>query len=301
MKKSYFSSEGLWLKGNTHSHSTVSDGCYSPLELAKLYEEKGYDFLSMTDHNVFVPHNELPEEKLLLLTGVEHDIDYRSDKCTHIVGLGAKSQSHTSYECRKFKKEELSDQQMADMMAKDGQFVSLAHPVWSHMEIEEIMELENLNAIEVYNNGTEHLAHGGNAELIWEYLLRRGRKIFAIASDDVHVPEDLFGGWIWLKAEERSKEAVLKALFEGQFYASTGPEIYDFGIEDGEAYLSCSPCRAIHFVSFMPRGKSYFAKDGKLVKEARHSLSGDEAYIRAVCEDKNGHSAWTQPIYFKNK
>ena len=35
MKKSIFPKDGIWLKGNPHSHSTVSDGCYLPQELAE--------------------------------------------------------------------------------------------------------------------------------------------------------------------------------------------------------------------------------------------------------------------------
>lgn len=37
----------------------------------------------MTDHNIFLPHSELPPEELLLLTGVERDLEYGCDKCTH--------------------------------------------------------------------------------------------------------------------------------------------------------------------------------------------------------------------------
>lgn len=297
MKQSYFK-EGVWLKGNLHSHSTVSDGAFSPLELAEMYAARGYDFLSMTDHNVFVPHAELPEEKIILLTGTEHDIEYSRDKCTHVVGTGAVGQTETSYVCRRYSKDELNDQQLVDMMHGDGQFVTLAHPVWSRMEAEEVLCLENLNAIEVFNNGTEHLCHGGNAEIFWDLLLRRGKRIFATASDDVHGAEDLFGGWIWVKAENRSREAIIKALFEGRFYATNGPVINDFGIEDGKVYISCSDCREIHFVTYSPRGKSIFAEDGKPLSAAEYTLKGGESYVRVVCVDYEGHSAWTQPIFF---
>ena len=193
MKKSYFPQEGVWLKGNLHSHSTVSDGVLSPSELAKGYFVHGYDFLSMSDHNVFVPHNELPEDQILLMTGVEHDIEYSPDKCTHVVGTGAPEKKETGYECRRYSSKELTDQALIDMKREDGQFVMLAHPVWSRMEPEEIAALRGYHAIEVYNNGTEHLCHGGNAEVYWDLLLRRGIRVFATASDDVHVPDDLYG------------------------------------------------------------------------------------------------------------
>lgn len=301
MKKSYFPEEGIWLKGNLHSHSTVSDGQIKPEVLTKCYALHGYDFLSISDHNVFVPHHELPENRLLLLTGVEHDIEYSPNKCTHVVGTGAVGKDKTGYLCKRYCAAELTDQQLINMMRNDGQFVTLAHPVWSRMEPEEILALDGFHAIEVFNNGTEHLCHGGNAEIYWDLLLRQGKHIFATACDDVHVPCDLFGGWIWVKAAECSREAIMDALFHGTFYPTTGPVIHDFGIDDHSAYVSCSDCREIHFVTYPDRGNSYFAEEGKLLTEASHTLSGRENYVRAVCIDVKGHSAWTNPIFLKSK
>ena len=301
MKKSYFPEEGLWLKGNLHSHSTVSDGLFTPLELARMYADHGYAFLSMTDHNVLVPHSELPEEEIILLTGLEHDIEYSADKCTHVVGNCAAGKDKTDYLCKRYFADELTDQQLVDMMRADGQFVSLAHPVWSRMEPEEILGLENLHAIEVFNNGSEHLCHGGNAEIWWDMLLRHGKKVFATAVDDVHVADDLFGGWIQVKAAQRSREAILDAVFSGAYYASTGPVIHDFGMDGLNVYVECSPCREIHFVTYPPRGKSVFAEEGKPLTSAAHTLTGREAYVRVVCVDNDGRSAWTNPIFFDER
>lgn len=301
MKKSYFPEEGLWLKGNLHSHSTVSDGLFTPLEMTRMYADHGYAFLSMTDHNVLVPHSELPEEEIILLTGLEHDIEYSADKCTHVVGNCAAGKDKTDYLCKRYFADELTDQQLVDMMRADGQFVSLAHPVWSRMEPEEILGLENLHAIEVFNNGTEHLCHGGNAEIWWDMLLRHGKKVFATAVDDVHVADDLFGGWIQVKAARRSREAILDAVFSGAYYASTGPVIHDFGMDGLNVYVECSPCREIHFVTYPPRGKSVFAEEGKPLTSAAHTLTGREAYVRVVCVDNDGRSAWTNPIFFDER
>ena len=297
MKRSVFPEEGIWLKGNIHSHSTVSDGQIAPLDLARLYYEHGYDFLSMTDHNVIVDHNELPPEKLLLLTGVEHDIGHGPDKCLHVVGTTMADRNMASYVCRRYTELELTDQQMLDMMYADGQFITLAHPIWSRMEPEEVLALEHFHAIEVYNNGTERLGHCGYAEAYWDMLLRRGKRVFAVATDDVHGYDDLFGGWICVKAKERSLEAVLYAIRNGDFFASNGPTIFDYAIDDSTIFLSCTPCREIHFVTYPPRGSSFYAKEESLLEEASCELSGRETYVRAVCVDEDGHYAWTNPIY----
>lgn len=301
MKKSYFPENGVWLKGNLHSHTTVSDGMFTPEALAELYASAGYNFLSMTDHNVLVPHCELPEEQILLLTGVEHDIEYSPDKCIHVVGVASVGKEDTNYPCKRYSCAELTDQQLIDMMHEDGQFVMLAHPIWSRMEPDEVLKLDGFNTIEVYNNGTEHLCHGGNGETYWDMLLRHGKRIFATAIDDVHVFDDLFGGWVWVKAAQRSPQAIMDALFSGAFYASTGPVVHDFGMNEDNVYLSCSECREIHFVTYPPRGKSYFAESGERLTEAFHTLSGREAYVRAVCVDTSGHSAWTNPIFFDSR
>lgn len=295
MKSSYFPSEGVWLKGCIHSHSTVSDGVFSPEELAARYAAQGYDFLSMTDHNVLVSHRELPG--LLTLTGLEHDIEYSPDKCTHVVGLTPAGREATAYPCRRYSALELTDQDLVNLMVRDGQFVSLAHPVWSRMEPHEILALKGFHAIEVFNNGTEHLCHGGGAEFLWDLLLRHGRRVFATAVDDVHVPCDLFGGWVWVKARERSEAAILQALFDGAFYPSSGPVIQDLWLDGGTVGVDCSPCREIHFVTYPPRGKSHFAPEGQCLTEATHTLTGRETYVRAVCVDQEGRCAWSNPIF----
>lgn len=301
MKESYFPEDGIWLKGNTHSHSTLSDGVFTPEDLARGYIQKGYNFLSMTDHNLLVPHDDLSKPGFLLLSGLEHDIEYGPVKCTHVVGLSPAGKDKTGYPCKRYSTAELTDQQLVDMMRNDGQFVSLAHPVWSRMTWEDIRSLNGFHAIEIYNNGTEHLCHGGNAEVLWDLLLREGKRTFGIAADDVHVSEDLYGGWVWVKAAKFSKEAVLNALFQGAFYSTCGPIIHDFGIDGGRVYISCSDCREIHYVTYPPRGKSFFAEEGSSLTEAVHILIGRETYVRAVCVDHNGRSAWTNPIFFDQR
>ena len=49
--------EGLsWLKGNTHAHSLWSDGNAPPEEVVYWYDERGYDFLALTEHNIIADH-----------------------------------------------------------------------------------------------------------------------------------------------------------------------------------------------------------------------------------------------------
>ena len=49
--KNPFTTPGVWLKGNLHTHATQSDGALSPGETIRWHERFGYDFVAITDHD----------------------------------------------------------------------------------------------------------------------------------------------------------------------------------------------------------------------------------------------------------
>jgi hypothetical protein len=91
----------------------------------------------------------------------------------------------------------------------------------------------------------------------------------------------------------------MEALFDGQFYASSGPEILDFGLDGDKAYVRCSGCREIHYVTWPPRGASHFAGQDAPLTEDTYPLKGGEKYLRIECIDFEGRIAWTNPIFFE--
>ena len=54
-----------------HCHTTVSDGSMSPEETKKAYMEQGYSIIAFTDHDVFLAHDYLNDDKFLALHGFE--------------------------------------------------------------------------------------------------------------------------------------------------------------------------------------------------------------------------------------
>ena len=83
-------------KANLHCHSTVSDGCYTPEQLKRIYKERGYAILAITDHEVLVPHNELSDDDFLLLPGYE--LQTFGDK--HLPKLMRRGKPHESVPTR---------------------------------------------------------------------------------------------------------------------------------------------------------------------------------------------------------
>ncbi|MBO5647786.1 MAG: twin-arginine translocation signal domain-containing protein, partial [Kiritimatiellae bacterium] len=47
------SSGGRFYKGQFHTHTWWSDGRAAPEQAVAFYKDRGYDFLGLTDHNVY--------------------------------------------------------------------------------------------------------------------------------------------------------------------------------------------------------------------------------------------------------
>lgn len=308
---SFFPAEGTWLKGNIHSHTTQTDGLCPPDQQIRDYCAKGYDFFSITDHNIVVNSKAFAgNTDILLIPGWERDVrhDDKKIKCIHVVGLFSSEEGLFStdpdFQPRKERQYgilEITDQALISEMAAEGQFTVIAHPQWSRMTPQEVLELKDFDAIEVFNTGCDRLMHAGRADLYWDLLLQQGRRVLGIACDDTHgkTPKsDRFGGWIVVKATERTIESVLKAVREGNYYSSQGPVIEDWGMEDDTITFKCSPCKQIHVTSYPTRGTAFFAKDGEELTELSYKLKGGEQYIRIECIDADGNTAWTNPYFF---
>ena len=99
---------------------------------------------------------------------------------------------------------------------------------------------------------------------------------------------------------ENKVSAILSALRVGAFYASCGPEIYDFRVEDGVATVECSPVVQIQFRHLRVPYPMAVAPAGESVTSHSVRLRAGTNYIRAVVMDAQGRRAWTNPIFFED-
>ena len=61
-----------WLRGNHHGHSTLSDGHETPAQLLSAYEQAGYDYLALSEHDRFAdPAEYQSATSMCLLPAVE--------------------------------------------------------------------------------------------------------------------------------------------------------------------------------------------------------------------------------------
>ena len=101
------------------------------------------------------------------------------------------------------------------------------------------------------------------------------------------------------KAASCTPRDILDAVAVGDFYASQGPEIYDFRLEDGVASAKTSPVRTIAFMSERSHGLSIRSPQGDPITSAHYSLRNEHTYVRLECVDFQGRRAWSNPIWLE--
>jgi hypothetical protein len=288
-----FLAPGSWYKGAMHVHTTRSDGKLSPAESMAFHRDHGYHFLSVTDHGTITDLSAQSTADFLNIPGVEVSHGHNElGQSYHVVLIGTRELVHPS--------NALSVQDAINMWADKTQMLFLAHPYWSGHIVSEMMPLQRLDGVEIYNTSSWTDLGKGLATVLWDELLVRGKHWWGYAVDDTHgVNDDADGGWVVVKSEKLDEQSIIAAMKSGAFYASSGPQIQDFRVENGVATIKCSPVATINFIGHTQWGFQRRAEPGKTITDARWQLTGHEHYLRAECIDGGGHAAWTNPLVVK--
>lgn len=305
-KRTNFAQDGQWYKGNLHCHTTCSDGDLPPEIIAGEYARRGYDFLAITDHDRYVEHPAYCGDKLLLIPGFELSAPLNEKKGVHLNVYPFGETCDFVSDQRFSVTDPMQTKEFLRRHCKNN-LIMLNHPVWSLLDTQDAEDLEGITCMEVLNYASEWLDHLGEASAFWDAMLRQGKRWWGVADDDnhngyVHVSgwpfelqqTDSFGGWVCVKAAQRTPQAILQAVASGSFYASGGPEIHDFFIEDDWIHITCSPCERIIFTS---EKRQVRRKIGTGITEFSAPLKGNEAFVRAVCIDRFGRFAYANPIF----
>ena len=300
-----FQIDGKFWRGNLHTRSNLSDGLLDPSEVCRRYQAEGYDFLALTDH--FVGLFDYP---------IADTASYRNDRFTTILGAELHSGAMQNGELwhilavglpRKFDQSNsphflpIADQESGPEIAERardvGAFVAIAHPQWSGMTLADARSIESAHAVEIYNHGCAVGCDRPDGTAILDLLLAEGRQLTAIATDDAHFKEpDHFGGWVMVKAKENTPDALLKALKNGHFYSSEGPELHHIELDKKELTVRSS---SVSTVIVQAKGSATVAVHGSSITQTKIKLGrvSQSECLRVTVKDSAGKRAWSNPIW----
>lgn len=317
-----------WFRGNTHAHTSNSDGDSPPDTVARWYRDAGYAFLFVTDHERITdpaPLNVrfgapgrflvIPGEEVTQLVSDSTHPDRRRQAHVNALGLargvtrlGERGVAHGI---------SLADayaRNIAEIRAAGG-IPQVNHPNfrWS-VRLEDLSALPDSTLLEIWNGHTGVNNLGGvdeagrvapSAEALWDSLLTRGKAVFAVADDDSHSfrasDADSYAltrpgrAWIMVRADTLTEPAILGAIRRGDFYASTGMTLSELAATDSALTIAVLPVYDSRYtIEFVGSGGRMLATIHG--SRATYLIRGDEGYVRARITDSNGRKAWTQAM-----
>lgn len=285
----------VWLKGNLHTHTSMSDGDSTPQEMAAWYRDHGYQFLVITDHDKLT--SIAAPEGLVLVPGEEVTAKLPK-KPLHVnaIGLTRVVEPRTGTTPVEVL------QRNVDAVRAAGGIALVNHPNfgWA-FGAKELLQLRGVTLLEIASGHPYVNAQGPpTVESMWDELLTAGHRVWGVAVDDSHHlkrPWDtdvaLPGkAWVVVRAQKADAKSIVGALERGEFYASTGVELEDFG----PAAVKVKEKNLAHYRI------QFIGAKGRVLQEtaqtsATYKIRGDEGYVRAKVIDSNGRCAWTQPTF----
>ena len=324
MKRYLLPHDKHFYKANLHCHSTVSDGKFTPEELKQVYMAQGYSIIAYTDHEILISHNDLSDDNFLALNGYEYEIiepkteeknQNRLRKACHLclIALEPDNLRHVCWhgliwgnapqylDQADFDRENppyvprYSGEGITEVIqtARDaGFFVTYNHPAWSMEDMADIVNYHGMNALEIHNTNTAIRGWEAYCPYIYDSMLRRGKRIGCVATDDCHRAEHFFGGWTMIASEDLQYRNVTKAMERGDYYASTGPKIQALWFEDGRIYVRCAEESTIK--------ANYGSRNAEMyhgVTEISFPVRDTDIFVRITVTDKNGKSANTRAYF----
>lgn len=279
---------GEWLKGNLHTHTTRSDGARGVQAVVDDYAGRGYDFLALTDHDIFTSEAEYAEwnsRGMALIPG--NEITRNGPHLLHVGG------SH-------FVEPRADRQSVLDEVASraDTGFIVVNHPDWQkgfdHCPLEKLRAWNGYAGIEIYNGVIGFLNGSPYALQKWETLLSEGRRVWGFANDDSHEAAHVALGWNVVYIHERTSAAIIEALRTGCFYASTGVEITDIRVDEDARRVHIETTNAERIIAHTAWGSRVAVADAATMML---EIPGGLPYVRFECWGRGEQFAWTQPFF----
>lgn len=218
-----------WFKGDTHLHTTNSDGILHQYELIDRCKALGLDWIIITDHNFNTVKESYSSDGLTIIQGQEV-----TGEQGHVNVWGAKVPFETPYDLTDIN----AYKKIMTACKENGATVSVNHPFCSkcgfHMNLDDFP----MDCVEVWNT-VQHSDNVKNLEW-WVKKLDEGIKIGAVGGSDFHrdyglrilsLPTTI------TYAKSNSPEDILESLREGRAVVTNSANSSMLYLNVGDACL----------------------------------------------------------------
>lgn len=214
---------------------------------------------------------------------------------------------------------------------KQPMFAHINHPNMGHsISAETIARVEGERFFEVYNGHRGVITNGDDkipsADKMWDIALTLRLNdldlglLYGLATDDTHnhhgkgLTSQPGRGWVYVKSNKLTANAIVKAMRNGDFYSSTGVQLKKIKANRKSISLSIIPEEGVTYRTDFIGSRLV---NGKVVEvgevlactnalKPKYKIKGDELYVRARITSSRKHPnpfaegdyemAWVQPV-----
>ncbi|MDO9575849.1 MAG: CehA/McbA family metallohydrolase [bacterium] len=292
------------LIGDTHSHSTFSDGFNTIREMKDMADASGLDFIFITDHRTLLHKRYCNENGLWW--GQEPPTAY------HDIGLLCPK--------KLFKPDNKSISEEFQYAQSIASFVFIPHPAqyWTaNATIDSLWSLGEKFTIEILNGynklSTAYDRFSEETIHVWDQLLQAGKKISVLGASDAHHVYSVGTAWTGVFCNQLERKEVIQALEKGHSFASEAPFVWlecDHSIMGDDVRRPIGSKINICFTAVDSAGLNSvtLVKDGEIVKKIKaedaprvtgvyeHTVK-ERSYFRLECVANDQRRAFSSPLY----
>ena len=288
------------IKLGLHTSTTRSIGNEKPVDVAKKYLDRGYDAIALTDNWLYNDDCEI--EGLKIISGCEYSTGSLEDgfDAYHIVGIGMTSDPNVPPAWQNMKKTAQSKAcEIVNMIQKANGFAFVAYPAHNGNIADKLLELGEFDGFEIYNSETQYKdAESGYAGDIADKLALYGKNMVLLASDGVNCYKgEEYRCALMVEATDMETSHIVRALRQGRYYSTEGPELHVERIGADKIRVKCSPVSKIEFFTDNQNGVGKVIK-GENLLEADLCVKDGERFVRVEVMDENGLMAWSNIVRF---
>ena len=270
-------------------------------EVARDCLEHGFDAVALTVPWEYIDRCNV--DGIKVLSGCEYSVGTVSEEyeAFHIIGVGMTSDPEVPTAWKDMKKTaKPKASEIIKMIKKRNGIAILCYPAHNANTAETLLDIGEFDGIEIFNSETEYgFSAIGYAGDIIDRLALFGLRPTLVASNGESCYEgEEFSCAVMVEATDMDTDHILRALRQGRFYSTEGPEIHLERVGADKVRVTCSPAVKIEFFSDGIRDYEEKTVEGENLIEAEYCIKNGEKYVRAEITDENGLKAWSNIISF---
>lgn len=323
-----------WYRGQLHAHTGLPTQPVPPEQVVKWYKDNGFQFVSVTGLNSWVPPGPLQQQfgepgRFLVVGGVELSAEPLGVgvKIYDTLGVGI-DQAVAPPATPDARPTAVLDAQAKTIRQEPGpQLVIAAHPGLTYAyQARELVASDRRRGpryVEIHNGEAGmNFQPGGDwpgVERIWDRALAH-RLVYGMATDDSHhfnggpFPADAHvaepgRGWVVVRACALEWSQLLAAMERGDFYSSSGVTLLDYQASRNGIRLQLDPTThdlgwSVDATNTTKYTTTFIGQGGRVLKVSTsltpsYRFRVGDRYVRARVVDTDGRKAWTQPVFHR--